>query len=137
MNKGSHVFQVDADMTFAPDTLERLLQTSEQHPNAVITGLGFMGYPPYQPAIFDWPHMTAKPRPIASWPERPFEIGACGSFGFLIPAHILLAIGAGRSLISPTTSKAMRTRRNGNCGMTWRSANASVTQATRSSAIRA
>lgn len=91
--QGTHLFMVDADMTFTPDTLERMLKTSDANPDAVITGLGFMGSPPFFPAIFQWNEEQLNASPVAKWPDHPFEVDVCGSFGMLIPASILTALG--------------------------------------------
>lgn len=91
--QGSHIFMVDADMTFPADTLEDLLKTAEQFPNSIITGLGFMGAEPFYPAIYRWLEDSMMAQPIGKWPDEPFEIDACGSFGMLIPSNVAEILG--------------------------------------------
>lgn len=106
------ILQIDADMTFPPDTLERMLKTyatifeKVQRP-FVLSGLGFMGAPPFFPAMFKAVKrnedkdgtffMPADPEkndeydgwvPMIEWPKEPFEVDAIGSFGFLIPFEL-------------------------------------------------
>lgn len=91
--QGSHIFMVDADMTFPADTLENLLKTADENPNCIITGLGFMGAPPFYPAIYRWLPESLMAQPIGAWPDAPFEIDACGSFGMLIPSNVAEIMG--------------------------------------------
>ena len=102
------LLQIDADMTFAPDTLERILKRYEeiyekvQHP-FVLSGLGQMGSPPFFPAMFYAVNKTeggferANPEknqeydgwvPVTNIPDEPFEVDAIGSFGFLVPYEL-------------------------------------------------
>lgn len=105
------LLQIDADMTFAPDTLQRMLATYDkiyetvQRP-FVLSGLGFMGSPPFFPAMFNavkkndtggftpireerlTPDMYDGWVPVIDIPTTPFEVDAVGSFGFLIPFEL-------------------------------------------------
>lgn len=89
----SHIFMVDADMTFPADTLEKMLAASEKQNNAVISGLAFMGAPPFYPSIYKWHEDKQVASPIGTWPAEPFEVDAVGSFGMLIPRHIAKVLG--------------------------------------------
>ena len=105
------LLQIDADMTFPPDTLERMLESYnriyaiEQKP-FVLAGLGFMGAPPFFPAMFKAVKKNADSSftmvneekltadlydgwvPIIDIPSKPFEVDAVGSYGFLIPFEL-------------------------------------------------
>ena len=87
-----YVFQVDADMTFKPDTLQRMLITARGNENAVISGWAHMGSPPYYPALFVDGETI---KPISHKPDSPFEINLVGSFGFLTPRKIVTSLGKG------------------------------------------
>lgn len=99
------LLQIDADMTFAPNTLERMLDTYkriyevEKKP-FVLSGIGMMGSPPFFPAMFhavnkgEKGFVRADPStgeaydgwvPVMDIPKEVFEVDAVGSFGFLIP----------------------------------------------------
>lgn len=106
------LLQIDADMTFAPDTLIRMLDRYDEiykevgHP-FVLSGLGQMGSPPFFPAMFYAVNKTNKETgglfervspeknqeydgwvPVTSIPDAPFEVDAIGSFGFLVPYEL-------------------------------------------------
>lgn len=102
------LLQIDADMTFAEDTLERMLNSykkiyeKEQRP-FVLAGLGFMGSPPFFPAMFhavnkdEGGFVRANPEqnsdyagwvPVTNIPDEPFEVDAVGSYGFMVPFEL-------------------------------------------------
>lgn len=102
------LLQIDADMTFAPNTLERMLKTyseiyeREQQP-FVLAGLGFMGSPPFFPAMFYSVNKSGERMtrvspgrnadyhgwvPVIDIPDEPFEVDAIGSYGFLVPYQL-------------------------------------------------
>lgn len=91
--KGDYVLMVDSDMVVPPNLLSLLLETSSQHPDAVITGMGVIGRPPWKPSIFLKTNDKKKMRVPDTIPLEPFEIDACGSFCLLIPVHILDKVG--------------------------------------------
>lgn len=103
------LLQIDADMTFPEDTLERMLNSynkiyEQLKQPFVLAGLGFMGSPPFFPAMFKavnkltggfekadpekndqydgWIPLTEIPGP------EPFEVDAVGSYGFLVPFEL-------------------------------------------------
>lgn len=102
------LLQIDADMTFAPDTLERMLKTyAEIHEKIqkpfVLAGLGQMGSPPFFPAMFyavnksEGGFERVNPEknseydgwiPVTKIPNEPFEVDAIGSYGFLVPYEL-------------------------------------------------
>lgn len=90
--KGEGVLQIDADMTFAPDTLKKFLETSAKFPDCIIAGLGMMGSPPYFPALYKWDEKEAKGIPLGDWANEPFEVDLCGSFGFYVPESVIAKI---------------------------------------------
>lgn len=93
LTEGRFLLMIDSDMTFRADALAKLLETAEAHPDAVVTGLGFLGGKPHYPAIFRWPAFEEPANPYGRWPDRPFEVDACGGFGMLIPRSVIDAVG--------------------------------------------
>ena len=84
-----YMMQLDTDMTFPKNTLEKLLDLSKKHKNSVVTGLAFVGNPPHVPALFDFDNDKMVAHPIKDIPDKPFEVDIAGSFGLLVPDHIL------------------------------------------------
>lgn len=105
------ILQIDADMTFPEDTLKRMLETYEkiyevEQKPFVLSGLGFMGGPPFFPAMFNaveksadgFSLISSQERltpdkydgwiPVVEIPDVPFAVDAVGSFGFLIPFEL-------------------------------------------------
>lgn len=80
------VFWLDSDMTFAPDTLTRMLKTAQEKGIDILTGLYFRRVPPYSPVLFD---KLEEKDGIWTWtefdkvPEDLFEIGGAG-FGCIL-----------------------------------------------------
>jgi len=93
LHEGAYMVQIDADMTFPPNALEQLIDTAEKFPNAVITGFGCVGNSPNFPAIYKWDGDKMEAHPTADWPDEPFDVGVCGSFGFLVPDNIVKVLG--------------------------------------------
>lgn len=108
------LLQIDADMTFSPDTLERMLATYkkiyevEKKP-FVLSGMGQMGSPPFFPAMFyavtkddEKGFVRTDPTdgkeydgwvPVMDIPKEVFEVDAVGSFGFLVPYELFSVFG--------------------------------------------
>lgn len=102
------LLQIDADMTFPENQLERMLETYEkiyekEKKPFVLSGLGFMGSPPYYPAMFYAVNKIGKTLervspeknseyagwvPVVDIPNEVFEVDAIGSFGFLVPYQL-------------------------------------------------
>lgn len=96
MGNCHYLLMIDTDMTFEKETLETMIQTAEAHPGAIITGIATLGFPPFRPAIFTCDfEPDEKPQHIERWPDEPFQIDACGSFGILIPHPALEKLGLG------------------------------------------
>ena len=89
----SHMLQLDSDMTFPPNYLDYLLQMSKEFPDAVVSGLAFMGNPPHFPICFKLDEegvVRGNHHPISKFPEdAPFEVDILGGYGFLVPRVIL------------------------------------------------
>ena len=81
-----YVMWFDSDMTFAPDTLIRMLDTLKKNDLDILTGLYYRRVPPYSPVLFDQLDMDGE---ICYWsefkeiPEKLFEVGGCG-FGCVL-----------------------------------------------------
>lgn len=105
------LLQIDADMTFPPDTLERMLKTYEriyeiEKKPFVLAGFGCMGAPPFFPAMFSAVNKNEQGGfdpvhedrltgdmydgwvPIIDVPNDIFKVDAIGSYGFLIPFEL-------------------------------------------------
>lgn len=82
-----YVFWLDSDMTFAPDTLIRMMDTLQKRDLDFLTGLYFRRVPPFSPVLFD--RLEIKMHDVCSWsnfetiPDDIFEIGGCG-FGCVL-----------------------------------------------------
>ena len=81
-----YVMWFDSDMTFAPDTLIRMMDTLKKNDLDILTGLYFRRVKPYSPVLFDRLDIADD---ICYWsefdeiPEGLFEVGACG-FGCVL-----------------------------------------------------
>lgn len=90
--EATHVFWLDSDMVFSPDTLIRMHKTMEETGADIVTGLYFRRVPPYSPVIFDKIEMKDN---ICEWtefkeiPNEPFEVGACGFGCVLMKADVI------------------------------------------------
>lgn len=93
-NLATHAIQIDADyvmwfdsdMSFAPDTLERMMKTLKENDLDILTGLYFRRVHPHSPVLFDKVEFDGD---LCNWtefktlPEGLFEVGACG-FGCVL-----------------------------------------------------
>lgn len=82
----THVFWLDSDMVFDPDTLIRMHKTMEETGADIVTGLYYRRVPPYTPVLFSKIEMTDSKcewEEFKEVPEEPFEVAACG-FGCVL-----------------------------------------------------
>ena len=91
----SHVFWLDSDMQFRPDTLVRLHKDLAEGKGDIISGLYFRRVPPYTPVVFDKLEISEEK---ASWsepdtvPEDIFEVEGVGFGCVLMPTDIFIDI---------------------------------------------
>ena len=88
-----YVFWLDSDMTFSPDTLERMFANVKR--GDIITGLYFRRVAPYSPVLFDSLEIDehgckwTEPKTI---PDEPFEVAGCGFGCVLMPTDIFIDV---------------------------------------------
>ena len=90
---GDWLFFLDADNTFQPDILKRMLDSqqeiAEQHGACdILTGLYFKKWPPFEPLAY---HETDK-NPFVhtlDYPAEPFEVSGCGAGCLLIQRPVI------------------------------------------------
>lgn len=89
-----YVFWLDSDMTFSPDTLERMFANKDK--GDIITGLYFRRVPPFTPVLFSKLEMDEEQR--CTWdepaeiPDEPFEVAGCGFGCVLMPTDIFIDV---------------------------------------------
>ena len=89
-----YVFWLDSDMTFSPDTLERMFANKDK--GDIITGLYFRRVPPFTPVLFSKLEIDEEQR--CTWdepaeiPDEPFEVAGCGFGCVLMPTDIFIDV---------------------------------------------
>lgn len=89
------VFWMDSDMTFAPDTLLRMIDTLQEKDLDILTGLYFRRVQPYSPVLFDRLDITGE---VCEWsefseiPDGLFEVGGCGFGCVLMRTEVFLDV---------------------------------------------
>ncbi|MBV1758131.1 MAG: hypothetical protein KMY55_09860 [Dethiosulfatibacter sp.] len=83
------LFFIDADMTFPPNLLTRLLS----HNAPVVTAMAFKRVPPYTPCFYEKCEITEngvnlKPYEFDMKPTEPFTVEACGAACLLIRKEV-------------------------------------------------
>lgn len=90
-----YVMWFDSDMSFAPDTLERMLDTLQKNDLDILTGLYYRRVPPYSPVLFDKVEFDGD---RCDWtefqtvPDKLFEVGACGFGCVLMKADVFFDV---------------------------------------------
>ena len=97
--EADYVFWLDSDMVFAPDTLERMLKTLDEHPEIdVLSGLYFRRGAPFTPVLFSKLEVGEDGmlafEDQKELPDELFEIAGCGFGCVLMRAEILLDMAA-------------------------------------------
>lgn len=85
------ILWLDSDMVFAPDLLERMLETAEKERTEFVTGVYFRRVEPYTPVLFDTlenDHWTN----VDEIPDKPFEVAGCGFGAVLISGQVLMDV---------------------------------------------
>ena len=94
-----YILWFDSDMTFQPDTLERMMKVLDEHPEIdVLSGLYFRRGHPFTPVLFSKLEVNEKGTlDFADYEELPdelFEIAGCGFGCVLMRTEMLLDIAA-------------------------------------------
>ena len=97
-NEVDYVLWLDSDMVFPPNTLERMLDVLDKHPEVdILSGLYFRRGHPFTPVLFSKLEVNGN---VLDWegyddfPKELFEIAGCGFGGVLMRADCLLDIAA-------------------------------------------
>lgn len=79
---GDWLIQLDTDHNFAPDLVEKLVITANEHNVDVLTACYVMKNPPHVPVIYQWVNIgeSVGLQPIADWDSR-FKLMQIGSAG--------------------------------------------------------
>lgn len=81
-----HVFWLDSDMVFEPDTLARMMRTMKERDLDILTGMYFRRVLPYTPVLFDKLEIDGEKADYTEFtaiPKEIFEVGGCG-FGCVL-----------------------------------------------------
>lgn len=90
--EATHVFWLDSDMYFNPDTLLRMLKTMEETGADFLTGLYYRRVPPYSPVLFKDLEITDAGCEWHEFDELPnglFEVAGCGFGCVLMKTDVL------------------------------------------------
>lgn len=90
-----HVLWFDSDMTFTPDTFQRLYATMEKTGADIVSGLYFRRVPPYTPVIFtklDFEDDGCVFENPEDYPDEPFEVEGVGFGCVLQKTETLLSV---------------------------------------------
>lgn len=88
-----YILWLDSDMTFEPDTLERML--AEIKPETILTGLYFRRVAPFHPVLFDKLEVKedgCEWSDFENIPDKPFEVGGCGFGCVLMPIEAIVSV---------------------------------------------
>lgn len=94
-----YILWFDSDMTFQPDTLERMMKVMDEHPEVdVLSGLYFRRGHPFTPVLFSKLEVNEKGtldfEDYNELPDELFEIAGCGFGCVLMRTEMLLDIAA-------------------------------------------
>lgn len=91
-----YVLWLDSDMTFEPDTMERLMKHMETYD--IVTGLYFRRRPPFSPVIFKKLHLEGDVCVFEDYTEYPedrvFEVEGIGFGCVMMKTEVLLSVFA-------------------------------------------
>lgn len=94
--RADYVLWLDSDMTFQPDTLERMVAVLEEHKDiSVLSGLYFRRATPFTPVLFSKLELNDKGilfEDVKDIPKGLFEVAGCGFGGVLMRTECLLDI---------------------------------------------
>lgn len=97
--EADYVLWLDSDMVFQPDTLERMINVLDEHPEVdILSGLYFRRGKPFTPVLYKKLELNAEGK--TEWedyvdiPDGLFEIAGCGFGCVLMRADCLFDIAA-------------------------------------------
>lgn len=86
---------LDSDMTFEPDTLERLFQTMKEEDAPIVSGLYFKRVPPYRPVAYARLELDGDQpvtEELSAIPEKPVEVDGIGFGCVLMRTDVLISV---------------------------------------------
>lgn len=97
--EADYILWLDSDMVFQPDTLERMIQTLDEHEEIdILSGLYFRRGQPFTPVIYKKLELDAEGNTVwedyIDFPEGLFEVAGCGFGCVLMRTDCLLDIAA-------------------------------------------
>ena len=97
--EADYIMWFDSDMTFTPDTLERMMKVLDEHPEIdVLSGLYFRRGAPFTPVLFSKLEVNEKGTldfaDVDPLPDELFEVAGCGFGCVLMRTGMLLDIAA-------------------------------------------
>lgn len=97
--EADYILWLDSDMTFVPDTLERMMKVLDENQNIeILSGLYFRRAHPFTPVLFSKLEVDENGNlEFADYndiPDEPFEIAGCGFGCVLMRTECLLNIAA-------------------------------------------
>ena len=96
-SEADYVMWFDSDMTFPPDTLQRLMKHMERDDVDIVTGLYFRRVEPYTPVLFDKLERTNEGiiwSDFSRIDNELFEIGGCGFGCVLMKTEVFMGVFA-------------------------------------------
>lgn len=81
MKEYDYVMWLDSDMSFPPDTINRLLKTMLEKDLDILSGLYFRRHPPYTPVHFDKLEMNGEECDFEEMKQIPEGLVECGAVG--------------------------------------------------------
>ena len=97
--EADYILWLDSDMVFQPDTLERMIQTLDEHKEIdILSGLYFRRGQPFTPVLYKKLETDAEGNTVwedyIDFPEGLFEVAGCGFGCVLMRTDCLLDIAA-------------------------------------------
>lgn len=97
--EADYILWLDSDMVFQPDTLERMIQTLDEHKEIdILSGLYFRRGQPFTPVLYKKLETDAEGNTVwedyIDFPEGVFEVAGCGFGCVLMRTDCLLDIAA-------------------------------------------
>lgn len=97
--EADYIMWFDSDMVFSADTLQRMMETLDKHPEIdILSGLYFRRGKPYTPVLFDQldydaEKLTCDFKDTLTYPDELFEVAGCGFGCVLMRTDCLIDLG--------------------------------------------
>ena len=96
--EADYVMWFDSDMTFQPDTLQRMVRKCEEEKLDFLSGVYFRRVPPYRTVLFDRLEIIegkgCRWTSFESVPDGTFEIAGCGFGCVLVRTEVIMSVAA-------------------------------------------